>query len=180
MSRIELVPADIREPAGLVAAIRERRGGTLLNLDRALLHSVPLAGAWNDYLRVIRTGLSIPARLRELAICGVAVLNGADYEFSQHAPEFIRAGGSDDAVRKLRDFETAALDTMTFDALDRMVMALTIRMTRFVDVDDDTWERVRTLLPDAQAQIEIVSVIATYNMVSRFLIACRIEPESDR
>ena len=177
MSRIELVPADIREPAALVAAIRERRGGTLLHLDRALLHSVPLAGAWNDYLRVIRTGLSIPARLRELAICGVAVLNGADYEFSQHAPEFRRAGGSEEAVHKLRNFEAAALDTTTFDDLERMVMALTIRMTRFVHVDDATWEHVRRLMPEVQAQIEIVSVIATYNMVSRFLIACRIEPE---
>ena len=36
-------PMDLAEPAALVAAIRERRGGQFMNLDRMLLHSVPIA-----------------------------------------------------------------------------------------------------------------------------------------
>ena len=36
--------------------------------------------------------LSLSPRLRELAMCGVAVLNGAEYEFHHHAPEFVKAG----------------------------------------------------------------------------------------
>jgi len=55
---------------------------------------------------------------------------------------------------------------------------LTIQMTNNVDVDDATWQQVKTALPNPKTQAEIVAVIATYNMVSRFLIACRIEPES--
>jgi alkylhydroperoxidase family enzyme len=163
----------------LVAAIRARRAGPLLNLDRTLLQSPPLAQAWNDYLKVIRNGLTVSPLLREIAVCGVAALNGADYEFAQHEPEFRRAGGSPDAALRLKNFESAAADNEVFSALERAVMALTIRMTRHVDVDDATWERLQSELPEVQAQVEIVGVIATYNMVSRFLIACRIEAEAE-
>ena len=58
-----------------VQAIRKRRGGGLLNLDRLLLYSPPVAAGWNQLLGAVRTQLSLPARWRELAICAVAVLN---------------------------------------------------------------------------------------------------------
>jgi alkylhydroperoxidase family enzyme len=177
MNRIPPVDSDCREPAELTAAIRARRGGHLLNLDRTLLRSVPLARAWNDYLGAIRRGLALSPLLRELAICGVAVLNGADYEFSQHEPEFRRAGGSAMQARQLATFETAACDTAVFSALERAVMHLTIEMTRNVEVSPATWQSLAQQLPDSQAQVEIVAVIATYNMVSRFLVACQIDPE---
>jgi len=178
VTRIPFVPKDCQTPPALVTAIRARRAGQLLNLDRALLQSPPLAQGWNDYLRVIRGGLTVSPLLREIAVCGVAALTGADYEFTQHEPEFRRAGGSPDAALRLWDFESAAVDKKHFSAVERAVMALTIRMTRHVEVDDATWECLRSELPEIQAQVEIVGVIATYNMVSRFLVACRIDAET--
>jgi len=47
MPRIPYLPSDIGEPEMLVASIHARRGGTLLNLDRMLLHTPPLAKGWN-------------------------------------------------------------------------------------------------------------------------------------
>ena len=177
MSRIPPVASDCREPAALVNAIRARRGGHLLNLDRTLLRSAPLAKAWNDYLGAIRGSLGVSPLLRELAICGVAVLNGAEYEFSQHEPEFRRAGGSSAAAERLRQFEAAAADT-TFSDVERAVMSLTIEMTRNIRVSDAVWKRLEDTLPDVEARVEIVGIIATYNMVSRFLVACDIEHEA--
>jgi alkylhydroperoxidase family enzyme len=177
MSRLRGVPPDCAEPATIIAAIRARRGGKLLNLDRTLLLSIPLASAWNDYLGAIRGGLSVDAKLREIAICGVAILNGAEYEFQQHEPEFRRAGGTALAARRLREFATATAYPEIFDAAERAVIALTTRMTTHIDVDDETWLQFKTALPDPRTQVEIVGIIATYNMVSRFLVACRIEPE---
>jgi alkylhydroperoxidase family enzyme len=178
MTRLDAMPPDCAEPAALIAAIRARRGGKLLNLDRTLLLSAPLARAWNDYLGAIRNGLSVEPKLREIAICGVAILNGAEYEFQQHEPEFRRAGGSALAVQRLREFATAAAHPEIFNAAERAVITLTTQMTTNIDVDDETWQRFKTELPDPRIQVEIVGIIATYNMVSRFLIACRIEPES--
>ena len=177
--RIPYRPADLAEPAELVAAIRARRGGHLLNLDRMLLHSPPLARGWNEYLRAVRRELEVPPRLRELAMCAVAALNGADYEFHHHAPEFIAAGGTPAQVDALRDPLRTVQDNVLlalFDAPEQAALQLTVEMTREVAVSDATFDRVRALLGERHT-VELVAVVATYNMVSRFLVALGIEPE---
>ena len=177
MRLIPYQPHDIDEPRELVAAIRARRGGSLLNLDRMLLHSEALARGWNGYLRAVRTELAVAPRLRELAICVVAVLTGADYEFAQHGPEFLKAGGTArelDAVRRLA--ETQA-DTSAFDAHEQAIVALATEMTRDVRVRPQTLAAARAAVPGDRHLVELVGVIATYNMVSRFLVALEVEPE---
>jgi len=56
---IPYVPMDLAEPAELVAAIRERRGGQFINLDRMLLHSIPIAQGWNHFVGAIRYQFSV-------------------------------------------------------------------------------------------------------------------------
>src|SRR6188768_2195482 len=63
----------------LLDAIRKRRGGKFINLDLALLWSEPLARGWNAHLGAVRREFEIDPRLKELAICTVARLTGADY-----------------------------------------------------------------------------------------------------
>ncbi|GAB4464431.1 MAG: carboxymuconolactone decarboxylase family protein [Burkholderiaceae bacterium] len=176
MPRIPYQPADLKQPAELVAAIRARRGGQLLNLDRMLLHSPPLAAGWNAHLRAVRTELALDPKLRELAMCVVAVLNGAEYEFHHHAPEFVGAGGTAAQVRALRDPDTARDDAALFDSTERAALALAIEMTRNVRVSDATFDAVRGALGD-RCTVELVGTIATYNMVSRFLVALGVELE---
>jgi len=176
MPRLPYVPADLSEPAELVAAIRARRGGSLLNLDRMLLHSPRFALGWNGFLREVRGGLSLDPRLRELAMCVVAVLNGAEYEFVHHAPEFIAAGGTQAQVDAMREPDRAMGDTLLFDPVERAALALTVEMTRKVQVDDATFAAVRARLGEQQT-VELVGVIAAYNMVSRFLVALGVDPE---
>ena len=50
---------DVKEPADIVNATRERRGGTLLNLDRILLYSKGLATGWGSFFGNLRRGLSL-------------------------------------------------------------------------------------------------------------------------
>lgn len=176
MSRIPYQPADLAQPADIVDAIRNRRGGHLLNLDRMLLHSPPFAKGWNAFLGEVRSSLVLPPKIRELAMCLVAVLNGAEYEFHHHAPEFIRAGGSPAQVEALREPDTARHSPL-FDAAEQAIIHLTIDMTRQVTVSDETFSEVRTNLHNDRFVVELVGVIATYNMVSRFLVALGIEPE---
>ena len=177
MPRIDYQPLDLSEPADIVNAIRERRGGQLLNLDRMLLHSPAFAKGWNVFLREVRTGLELSPKLRELAMCIVAVLNRAEYEFHHHAPEFLRAGGNEHQVQAMRDPESAAGNSALFDEKERAAILLTIEMTRDVAVRDATFSTVRAALGNDQLVVELVGVIATYNMVSRFLVALEITPE---
>ena len=177
MARIKYLPADINTPEELVASVRSRRGGTLLNLDRMLLHSPPFTKGWNGFLKEVRNNLIVPAKLRELAICCVAVLNEAEYEFLHHSPEFIKAGGTETQLDAIGSFDVETCKMDLFDPSEKAVLRLTFEMTRFVRVSDSTFAAAQAALPDEQSLVELVGVIATYNMVSRFLIALGVEPE---
>lgn len=178
MTRIPFLPADLTEPKDVVESIRARRGGHLLNLDRLLLYSPAFAVGWSAHLRAVRTELSISPKLRELAICLVATLNGADYEFHHHVPLFIAAGGAAAQADALRHAHTIASGTTLFDTVERAVIQLAIEMTRDVRVSDATFALVQAALPNEQQIVELIGIIASYNMVSRFLVALEIEPES--
>jgi alkylhydroperoxidase family enzyme len=169
-------PIDLAEPAQLVAAIRKRRGGQFINLDRMLLHSVPIAEGWNHFIGEIRNNLSLDPKLRELAMCGVAVLNGAEYEFFHHAPPFIKAGGTQAQVDALRLIGQANFPTELFSTLENDAIALTFQMTRNIQVDSGLMKRLQIALGNTDT-VELVTVIAAYNMVSRFLIALDVNPE---
>ncbi|MEP7157059.1 MAG: carboxymuconolactone decarboxylase family protein [Betaproteobacteria bacterium] len=168
-----------RAPADLVAAIRARRGGgKLLNLDRMLLHSAPIARGWNTYMGSIRRDLKVSPILRELAICAIAKLNNAPYEWVQHAPEFLASGGKQSQLDTLADIETAHVNSTAFDRAERATLALAREMSRSIDVSKSTRDEICALLPDEQV-VEIVAVIASYNMVSRFLVALGISADGE-
>ena len=177
MPRIPYKPADISEPAAVVNAIRERRGGSLFNLDRMLLHSPPFATGWNAFLGNVRRELDISPKLRELAICVVAVINDAEYEYTHHLPEFISAGGNDAQVAALPSLASPSADVSMFNPSERAVISLTREMSVNTKVSDATFAAVEATLPDPQQIVEIVGVIAAYNMVSRFLVTLGVEPE---
>jgi alkylhydroperoxidase family enzyme len=50
-------------------------------------------------------------------------------------------------------------------------------MTRSVKVSDATFAEARARLGGERQMIELVGVIATYNMVSRFLVALEVAPD---
>jgi len=173
--RIPLKPIDLTEPADLVAAIRKRRGGQLIELDRLLLYSQPLSEGWNHFLGNIREHFSVPQQLRELAMCTVAVLNNAEYEFSQHAPLYIKAGGSNEKAALLRQPE-AAKDNSAFTQAEQLTIALTTQLTRDVRISDDLFDQSAAFFGNEHL-VELIATIAAYNMVSRFLVAFELHPQ---
>lgn len=177
MPRIPYKSDDAAGPRDAVDTIRARRGGRLLNLDRMLLHSPPYALAWNGFLGTVRNGLALPAKLRELAICVVAVANRADYEFHHHAPELAAAGATEAQLAALATPDAAVADDALFDDAERATIRLALEMTREVQVGDDTFAAAVQALGDEQHLVELVGVIACYNMVSRFLVALDVQPE---
>jgi alkylhydroperoxidase family enzyme len=160
-------------PPELVASIRKRRGGRLGALDRILLHSPPFATGWGELLGRVRSELEVPMPLRELAMCAVAVLNGAEYEMHHHGPIFLSCGGTQaqlDALRRL-----PAVDVALFDATQRAALQLAVEMTRDVKVSDATFEAARCAFGSDRHLFELIGGIAAYNMVSRILVAVGVE-----
>ncbi len=174
-------PALKPQPDDLVDAILQRRGGTLINLDRALLWSEPLARGWNVYLGAVRTGLPTSRKLRELGICTVALLTGAAYEYHHHAPDFLAAGGTQPQLDALNQFlasnPRAVPADGSLDAMEKIVIQYAVQMTLDVKVSDAVFAELRRHFDTTQI-VEITSAIATYNMVARFLVALGVSPEA--
>jgi alkylhydroperoxidase family enzyme len=169
------------QPEELVQAITQRRGGKLINLDLALLWSEPLARGWNVYLKAVRTELPTSRKLRELGICTVALLTGADYEYHHHAPDFLAAGGTQaelDALKAtLADNPRAPALSTVLGAVESLVIQYAAQMTLDVKVSDEVFAALRKHFDTTQI-VELTSAIATYNMVARFLVALGVSPEA--
>lgn len=168
--------AQAKRDTTLIAAIEQRRGGRLLNLDRMLLWSEPLARSWNVFLKTLRQELSLSPTLRELAICVVARATGAQYEFVHHAPEFEKAGGSAAQVAALSDPDRAAASPL-FDALQQNVIRYALESTRKVSVSEALATTLAGQLSPTEF-VELAAVVAGYNMVARFLVALQVPPEA--
>ena len=177
-------PAAHPQPDELVSAIKARRGGELINLDKALLWSEPLARGWNVYLKAVRTELPTSRMLRELAICTVAKLTGAAYEYHHHAPDFLAAGGTQAQLDELdlftqqflMQYSPVAHVFTAQTAIETIVMQYAAEMTVTVKVSDNTFAAVQQRFDTTQI-VELTSAIATYNMVARFLVALGVSPE---
>ena len=174
-------PALKPQPDELVQAILKRRGGEFINLDKALLWSEPLARGWNVYLKAVRTDLPTSWKLRELGICTVALLTGADYEYHHHAPDFLKAGGTQaelDALKvALTDNPRAPAMSMVLGPVERVVIQYAAQMTLDVKVTDEVFADLRKHFDTTQI-VELTAAIATYNMVARFLVALGVSPEA--
>ncbi len=172
------------QPVDLVNAIKARRGGELINLDKALLWSEPLARGWNVYLKAVRTELPTSRKLRELGICTVALLTGAAYEYHHHAPDFLTAGGTQaelDALNAhvapfIKDNKPLASLNTAGAAIENIVIQYASEMTLHVKVADTTFAALQKHFDTTQI-VELTSAIATYNMVARFLVALGVSPE---
>jgi alkylhydroperoxidase family enzyme len=174
MARLPNVEADTPGvDAELVRAVQQRRGGELLNLDRMLLHSAPVARGWNGYMGAIRTGCALAGDLRELVILQVAVLNRAPYEFAQHVPVALAEGLSQARIDALAQWR----DATVFSERERDVLAYAEAMTLQVQVSDALFQAVHRHFSDREL-VELTATVASYNMVSRFLEALGVQIET--
>jgi AhpD family alkylhydroperoxidase len=167
----DLHRTDARDLVDKIIAER----GSVLHLYQMLLHSPPIAEGWLALLTAVRQKASLPGGLRELVIMRVAALNGAPYEAQQHAPIALAEGVSSEQLEHLAEWRSSDV----FDALQRAVLALTDGMTRDVKVPHVLIDEVRQYLSDREV-VELVTTIAAYNMVSRFLEALGIDSNDAR
>lgn len=173
MARIPYADESNPEIAELAAQVRKERG-RMSNLYRLLLNSPPVAQGWLSLLTAVRQQCTLPARYRELTILRVAIVNGADYEYQSHVPIGLKAGLTQAQIDALPDWKRSD----AFDDADRAVLAYTDSMTKEIHVSDQVFDPLRQYF-DARELTELTVTIASYNLVSRFLEAVRIDHEDE-
>ncbi|KAK5170377.1 uncharacterized protein LTR77_004964 [Saxophila tyrrhenica] len=166
--RLPYIPDDPvmpnAEDQAIVTAVKERRGGKLIELDKALLHAPPISGGWNAFLKSVRTQNSLPASIREIAIARVAALNSAWYEWEAHAPLLQQTGEvKPEAVEKLKDRKNSASD-LGLDERHAAVVEVTDAMTLNVIVPDAKMEKLKKLFSEREV-VEVVATVSAYNCV---------------
>ena len=162
--------ADVNNPAiaPLVERIKGERG-KVFNLYGMLLHSPPVAEGWLAFLTAIRQKCSLSARIRELVIMRIAVLNGADYEFRAHTPFALAEGITQQQIASL-----AAGDGSLFDPVEQSALAYCESMTRDIHVPQAVFDAVKIHFNERE-MVELTATIGAYNLVSRFLEAMQID-----
>jgi alkylhydroperoxidase family enzyme len=177
-------PALKPQPQALVDDVLKRRGGKLIQLDKALLWSEPVTRGWSVYLKAVRTELPTSRKLRELGICTVALLTGADFEYVHHAPDFLAAGGNQaelDALNlhlapKNQSNHRAEPVGQAWGTIEKIVVQYAVQMTLDVKVSDELFAKMKQHF-DTTEIVEITTAIAAYNMVARILVALGVVPD---
>jgi alkylhydroperoxidase family enzyme len=173
MARVEYPEIDSPEAQQMVEQIRRERSGRFPHLFHMQIHNPAIADAWLRLGTAVRFKSDLDGPTRELAICLVATLTEAEYECRAHRRIAIELGFSEAQIDGLRDWRTANW----FDAKQRAVLALTEGLTRDVAVDDAVFQAARSHL-SARQTVELVTAVAYYNMVARFLVGLEIDLEA--
>jgi len=170
MKRIQpVVPGtrpELRPTEDKVIASR----GKITLLYQVLLNSPAICEGWEQLMTAVRYKTSLSDRLRELIILRIAVLNDAPYEFNAHAPIAEKAGVSPAEIEAVRQTPPGA----ALSEHERRVLALTDAMTRDIHVPDALFDSVTQGMSDTE-KVEVAATVASYNMVSRFLVGLHVE-----
>lgn len=155
-----------------VAARRHPR--PLQPLDLALLHNPHVADGWNSFLGAIRTKTSLPEDVREIAICRVAVLNGAAYEWAQHAPLAAEGGVAEEGLRTLAKKDVSGKEVGEgLSEKQWIVCRFTDEMTRTVKVSDETFADARKHFSESEV-VELVSTVRGSKLSSLEKMDCKL------
>lgn len=175
------------DTADIYARIAERRNPRpLIPLDLSLLHSPPVADGWNSFIGAIRSRTLVDSGVMELAVCRVAVLNNAVYEWNAHAPLALKGGIKPDQLQAAftlpctAEGDVAELENSALTAQQRAVLRYTDQMTRTIRVQDDVFAELKTVGYDDRDIVELTTGIAGYNCVSRFLVALDVGENNAR
>ncbi|OAP58246.1 hypothetical protein AYL99_07336 [Fonsecaea erecta] len=168
------------EDQEVLERVKARRGAMgLISLDLTLLHAPKIADGWNALLGAVRTKNSLPDDIREIAICRPALINRAWFEWNAHAPILLNTAGFTEeklsVVKQLHPTSKGALDDRQW-----AVLRYADAMTREVSVPQGLFDEVKAAGFSNQEIVEITATVASYNMVSRFLVALDIGEANDK
>jgi alkylhydroperoxidase family enzyme len=172
MARVEYPSIDSPDAQQMVEQVRRERGGRFPHLFHMQLYNPAIVDGWLRLGTAVRFKSELDDAIRELAICLVARTTGAEYEWQAHRRIALEHGFSEAALENILNWRDGE-----FDAKQRAVLALAESLTKNVDVDDAIFEEARQHLSPRQ-MVELVTTVAYYNMVARFLVGLRIDLES--
>jgi alkylhydroperoxidase family enzyme len=169
-------------------------------LYRTVLISPPFGKGFASFFHAIRHSSTVPADLKELAMCRVAALNGAALEWKMHAPMLKQTGVSEQACETVRTIIAGYDGSDGEGGLNRkqwLVLRYVDAMTKDVKVSDAVFAGAKEAVNgNERTMFELskfserkmyldrtdkclATTIAGYNAVSRLLVALDVGEHKD-
>lgn len=147
--------------------------GSVHHLQQALANQPAALRAFMGMSRYIRNESPLPAKLRELAVLATAYSLDVEYEKHHHRPAARRAG--------VTEVQLAAFPNWTssdaFDPAERAVLGYADQVARTHQVDDFTFEDLRTHLSDA-AIVDLALTVGWYHLCAAIIGPLQIEVDA--
>ena len=140
----------------------EASRGRVPDLFRMLAYTPAVLERREAYGKALKKDTVLDAKLRELAICTVARLNGGGYEFTAHLKQALEQGCPQEQLDALADFETSP----RFSDKERAVMRYASEVTTTIKVADATWAACAVFMSKREL-VELVLTCAWYNQTAR-------------
>lgn len=135
------------------------------------LHRPELAARAQELGRYCRYDTTLEPKLSELAILTMARHWGAEYEWSAHKPEALRAGLSPELIEQIR----IGAPPIYGDAEERVVHAIARSVLETRQVSDALYaEAVETLGTDRL--VDLIGVLGYYTLISMTLNVFHVPP----
>lgn len=172
LDRADLAPEDRDIYDDLLA-----QRGEVINLFRALAHTPGLLRRLLGYSTALRQTLRLDPWLRELAILTVGRVTGVEYEFTHHWHIARSLGVPREKLEALEGSHVE--DSPLWTGEERAVVRYSAEVTRGVATREETFRALRRFL-DVPRLVELVQVVAYYNMIVRILGPLEIDLEPER
>lgn len=158
-----------------IKAVRAQRRGKLIPVYGLLLNSPEVALSWMQFLNAVRWKIKLTARIRELVILRVALLNNSKYVIDVHRKNFTESDGLSyaecDALLKKK------ISPGFFNNEELALIAYVDQLTLKADVEDDIFANVKAHFSERQ-MVELSVLIGAYNMHTRVMSSLRIDAET--
>ena len=175
MARVPYVTVADHDSDGALAALYQEIAdlrGAVHHLHGALANQPPALRAFMGMSRYVRDDAALPPRLRELAVLATAYALDVEYEKFHHRTAARRAGVPEEQIAAFPDWRSASV----FDPTERAILAYADQVARTRQVDDATFEAVRSCLSLPEI-VDLALTVGWYHLCAAIIGPLRIETE---
>jgi 4-carboxymuconolactone decarboxylase len=147
--------------------------GNRNNLYRTMVRHPDLYRTWHEFGRVAFHG-RISARDRQLLILRTAWLSQCRFQWAYHEPLALKAGITQEEIRRL----IGGPEAPGWDEHDAALLRAVDELDATSGLSDATWAVLRGRFDDQQL-IEIPVVVGNYKLVAYLLNSLQIQPPGD-
>ena len=159
------------EQAEIAAPSRERFG-MVFNVNKTLMHNMPLFTSWITFARHIMAGSSLEPRLREIIIMRVGWNTSCEYEWGQHVLMSEPAGLTPEDHKRIKEGALAE----GWSEIESVLITATDELLGETMISNATWAALSGQLNEKQIT-DVIFTVGQYQMMAMALNSLGVQRE---